>query len=651
MGVKNQGKQKSHRMEFSRLRIVKNLTIISSSFVLLFTAYNGLSMLQSTMNKINGVGTVSQAVVYISFGLSSLLLPNFIIKKLGTKTTLLFAIILYLPYIAANFYPLWITLIPSAVLIGIGASILWGAQCTYFNESSVIFGTLDEDGVVEILNHVGETSSIRTSSDRLSVCSSAHQSTEELSSSNSNSKCGIVNCQLSIRNIKRKSLEELNNKDSNNSNKSEVQSDSLKRQNQTKLQQDGTQNNPNDSLKRQHHTTGQVDGTQNSKCDSLKKQHNVPGQQNDDHMQQKKRQLSNINEEDISIIYKPKSPGIAKQFLPEDINSLPSDGIPRKNTGDSEIFETYAAIDSANACFFGCHGLAYYSAQVWSNLMTYYVLHKQKSHNYTRIHKCSCGANFCDPEPECLNDDIDHISLETRYMLTGLSVGLGIIAALLILFFLDPLKKEKEPVTFSWKQVLATFHHAKKKEQLFLVPLSLYVGMAQGFYTADITKSYIACAWGTSHVGLVTVFYGMACALSSTVSGCLVQFMGRIPIFLIGQIGNIINYTFLLMWSPEVHHPFMFYLAAALWGVITGLFWSQLQAFYGVLFQGDEEAAFGSYYLYSSMGWTISFLYSNYICTSIKIYILCSVSCIGIIGYLITERNHHIKKKKINEPD
>ncbi|KAF8793243.1 UNC93-like protein like [Argiope bruennichi] len=596
-------------MKFSRLRIIKNLTIISFSFVLLFTAYNGLSMLQSTMNKMGGVGTVSQAVVYISFGLSSLLLPNFIIKKLGTKNTLLFAMILYLPYIAANFYPMWITLIPSAVLIGIGASILWGSQCTYFNESSVIFCTLDEDGVVEILNHVGETSSIRTSSERLSQYSSPHQSTEELSSSNNNSKCGIVNCQLSIRNIKRKSFEELSRKDSNNSNKSEVNTDSLKRQLQAKISSEGIQNNACDSLKRQHQVTGQPDGIQNSKGDSLKRQYHA-GQQTDDHMQQKKRQLSNINEEDISIIFKSKPLEVSKQILPQGISSLPSDAIPRKDTGDLEIFETYAAIDSANACFFGCHGLAYYSAQVWSNLMTYYVLHKHKSHNFSRIYSCSCGADFCDPEPECVNDDTDDITPDTRYMLTGLSVGLGVIAVLLILLFLDPLNKAKEPVTFSWKQVLATFNHSKKKEQLFLVPLSLYVGMAQGFYTADITKSYIACAWGTSHIGLVTVFYGLACALSSTVSGCLVQFMGRIPIFLIGQIGNIINYTFLLMWSPEVHHPFMFYLAAALWGIITGLFWSQLQAFYGVLFQGDEEAAFGSYYLYSSMGWTISFLYT-----------------------------------------
>ncbi|GFS30686.1 protein unc-93 homolog A [Nephila pilipes] len=613
METENNKLRKKEHLNFSRLRIIKNLTVISSSFVLLFTAYDGLSMLQSTMNKRQGVGTVSQAVVYTSFGLSSLLLPNFVIKKLGTKNTLFIAILLYIPYIAANFHPLWSTMIPSAVLIGIGAAILWGSQCTYFNESSVIYCTLDEDGIGEILNQVTGSTSSRTSLEKLSESSSAHQSTEELQPSK-NSKCGIVNSQLSIRHINRKSVEELNVRNLTSANVERHQEIPSKYRNSQKLQKE------NDQTQTWEDTSKQV-----------------------------KRHLDNIKEEDANSEIVPKYSTDKNTSTGKRSSSL-SDQISRRDTGDSEIFETYSAIDSANAFFFGCHGLAYYSAQIWGNLMSFFVLHTHSSHNFTRPYECACGADFCDPEPECLNDDTDDITTDMRNMLTSICVGLGMTAALLIFFFLDPLNKSKEPVTFSWEHVMATFHHSKKKEQMFLVPLSLYVGMAQGFYTADVTKSYVACAWGTSHVGLVTIFYGLACALSSTVSGCLVHLLGRIPIFLLGQIGNLINYAFLLMWSPEFHHPYMFYLAAALWGIITGLFWSQLQALYGVLFQGDEEAAFGSYYLYSSLGWTISFLYSNYICTSIKIYILCAISCVGIIGYLITERQHYLRKKQMIDP-
>ncbi|GFY37187.1 UNC93-like protein [Trichonephila inaurata madagascariensis] len=71
--------------------------------------------------------------------------------------------------------------------------------------------------------------------------------------------------------------------------------------------------------------------------------------------------------------------------------------------------------------------------------------------------------------------------------------------------------------------------------------------MIQGFYTADFTKSFIGCAWGSSNVGIVTVFYGLACALSAPLSGFLVKYIGRIPILLLSQIINVGVNVFALM--------------------------------------------------------------------------------------------------------
>ncbi|GBN53855.1 hypothetical protein AVEN_122944-1 [Araneus ventricosus] len=51
-----------------------------------------------------------------------------------------------LPYISSNLYPTWITMLPAAVLRGIGTSLLWAAQCTYFNESFVLFYKIEKNG-------------------------------------------------------------------------------------------------------------------------------------------------------------------------------------------------------------------------------------------------------------------------------------------------------------------------------------------------------------------------------------------------------------------------------------------------------------------------------------------------------------------------
>ncbi|KFM59432.1 Protein unc-93-like protein, partial [Stegodyphus mimosarum] len=123
----------------SKAQIIKNLLILSSGFLLLFTAYDGLSNLQSTINREQGIGVTSQATVYVSFCISALLFPKYVIQKIGCKNTITLSMLTYVPYISSNFYPHWILMIPSSILTGLGASLLWGAQCTYLNEIAKLY--------------------------------------------------------------------------------------------------------------------------------------------------------------------------------------------------------------------------------------------------------------------------------------------------------------------------------------------------------------------------------------------------------------------------------------------------------------------------------------------------------------------------------
>ncbi|GFY37190.1 protein unc-93 homolog A [Trichonephila inaurata madagascariensis] len=171
--------------KFTKFRILKNLVVISSTFLMVFTAYDGLSMLQSTMNKEGNIGTISQAVVYAGFCISSLLLPKYVIKKLGCKITILISSILFIPYIAANFYPTFLTMMPSAFLLGLGSSLLWGAQCTYFNESALIYCTLTAGEEVPKSTTQTPATSNQTSAKVLSIRDS-NTRTDDLTNRNSN---------------------------------------------------------------------------------------------------------------------------------------------------------------------------------------------------------------------------------------------------------------------------------------------------------------------------------------------------------------------------------------------------------------------------------------------------------------------------------
>lgn len=123
-------------MNREKFRILKNLTALAFGHFLVFTAFDSLSNLQSTINQKDGVGVASQSVIYALFTVSSFFLPTYLIKRFGCKKTLLVSVFSVCPYVAANLYPHWGTLIPSAVLSGLAFGPLWAARSTYVNELS-----------------------------------------------------------------------------------------------------------------------------------------------------------------------------------------------------------------------------------------------------------------------------------------------------------------------------------------------------------------------------------------------------------------------------------------------------------------------------------------------------------------------------------
>ena len=101
--------------------IIKNVLIICIAFMLLFTAFNSMSALQSSINKVDGLGTWSNTAIYASLVLSSMFLPSYIIKILTVKWTLPVSMIGYTIYICPQFYPEFYTIIPSGILVGISS--------------------------------------------------------------------------------------------------------------------------------------------------------------------------------------------------------------------------------------------------------------------------------------------------------------------------------------------------------------------------------------------------------------------------------------------------------------------------------------------------------------------------------------------------
>nr|XP_042913993.1 UNC93-like protein [Parasteatoda tepidariorum] len=121
----------------SKKRVLRNLVVTGSSYFIFFLGFQSLSNLQSTMNSDGGVGMDSQALVYVCAMISCLLLPDLLIKKIGCKRTIVCMLLMSVPYIASNFNPSRIIIMPSSVLMGLAIGPLNSAGALYVNEMAL----------------------------------------------------------------------------------------------------------------------------------------------------------------------------------------------------------------------------------------------------------------------------------------------------------------------------------------------------------------------------------------------------------------------------------------------------------------------------------------------------------------------------------
>lgn len=144
-----QGKFKLSTKE--KWRILKNVSAISCAFMIQFTAFQGTANLQSSINAKDGLGTVSLSAVYAALVVSCIFVPTFVIKKLTVKWTLCFSLLCYAPYIGAQFYPRFYTLVPAGILVGLGAAPMWASKATYLTQVAGVYAKLTDQAVDGII--------------------------------------------------------------------------------------------------------------------------------------------------------------------------------------------------------------------------------------------------------------------------------------------------------------------------------------------------------------------------------------------------------------------------------------------------------------------------------------------------------------------
>ena len=138
--------------EVSRHRYYVALFIKSVAFLFMMGACVSLNYLQSSLNPQEGLGLITLSVAYVANIPGSLFLAPVVARWLTSKWKITVGAALHLPFIVANFFPSWCSMLPTAAVNGLGKSILWLGSSLYITELAIKQAEIDQKDNMTLLS-------------------------------------------------------------------------------------------------------------------------------------------------------------------------------------------------------------------------------------------------------------------------------------------------------------------------------------------------------------------------------------------------------------------------------------------------------------------------------------------------------------------
>ncbi|XP_026761823.2 UNC93-like protein isoform X2 [Galleria mellonella] len=379
-------------------------------------------------------------------------------------------------------------------------------------------------------------------------------------------------------------------------------------------------------------------------------------------------------------------PFIAAQFYPKLYTLVPAGmmvgfgGGPlwcAKCTYLSVVAEPYAKLSGVPADilvvrFFGLFFMFYQMAQIWGNLISSSILKSSLGEDTVSLNETwttligdvtnstvrppalnlgSCGVNFCSGSTSEENTNLVPPSETKIHVIAGVYLACMAAAMLLVIVGVDSLtrytsgRKISNEGKSGVRLLAVTLRQLRHKYQLLLLPVIGYIGAEQAFMAADFTQAFVGCAYGISNIGYVMIAFGVFNALAAPLAGGMVKLTGRYPVMVTALILNLCLLSALLRWRPDPDQWFVFYLLASVWGAADAVWLVQVNALSGILFPGNEEAAYSNFRLWESTGSVLSYATAPYLCVRTRLYILLGLLIFGFSGYTTIELMEYRVKK------
>ncbi|XP_074641817.1 protein unc-93 homolog A-like isoform X2 [Tubulanus polymorphus] len=125
----------------SKRKCWKSHLVVSLGFCLVYTAFNSLQNLASSLLTDDGLGFASLSIVY-TLGICSCFFTPFLVKKLTPKLSIMIAYGAMFLFTASVLYPRYYTLLPTSFLLGSVQGPLWTSALMYITTAGLDYAIL-----------------------------------------------------------------------------------------------------------------------------------------------------------------------------------------------------------------------------------------------------------------------------------------------------------------------------------------------------------------------------------------------------------------------------------------------------------------------------------------------------------------------------
>ncbi|XP_029165990.1 UNC93-like protein [Nylanderia fulva] len=254
-----------------------------------------------------------------------------------------------------------------------------------------------------------------------------------------------------------------------------------------------------------------------------------------------------------------------------------------------------------------------------------------------------CGAEYCSEEMYLYNETFYEptITPGMSRVLVSIWLGLAVLGLGISCAFLDSRLQEPQANQdrTSVKDILKSVKCAFQDPKLQLAaPLTLFIGLEQGFIYADFMEAYVVCTSGDAGtVALNFLSLALLQALAAVTLSMLLRQIKRYYVVVVGFAFHACLLLVLVTWRPTGDDPALFHVISAAWGVCNSIWETLIYTLVMGLYPNAWQGPLSTSLFWRWLGLTLALSLHGAVCTRYRVLGLAATLVLAVVPYLWLE--------------